>query len=48
MFFSVASFVKAEDLDHVTFEFPSRFDSQDLKITQDTTPFNPLNFLSIR
>lgn len=31
--------MKAEDLGHVTLEAPSRFESQDLKIAQDTTPF---------
>lgn len=37
-FFSQFSFMKAEDLGHVTLEAPSRFESQDLKIAQDTTP----------
>lgn len=32
--------MKAEDLDHMTFEVPSRFESWDLKIAQDATPFS--------
>lgn len=31
--------MKADDLDHMTFEVPSRFESWDLKIAQDATPF---------
>ena len=39
VFFSVASFMKAEDLGHMLLEAPSRFESRDLKDTQDTPPF---------